>query len=35
MQKKLNGFTNIKLKRDRKMHFEDHNMTFCVKNLKI
>ena len=35
MRKNLNGFTDIRLKRDRKMHFEDHNTTFYVKNLKI
>ena len=35
VKKNLNGFTDIILKRDRKMHFEDRNMTFCVRNLKI
>ena len=31
-KKKLYGFTNIRSKRGRKMHFEDDNTTFCVKN---
>ena len=35
MQKNLNGFTGIRLNRDRKMDFADHNTIFCVKNLKI
>ena len=35
MQKNQNSVTNIRLKRDRKMQFEDNNTTFCVKNLKI
>ena len=35
MQKNLNAFTDVRLKQDREMHFEDHNMTFYVKNLKI
>ena len=30
-----NGFTNIRLKGDKKIHFDDDNTTFCVKNLKI
>ena len=33
--KNLNRFTDIRLKRDSKMHFEDHNATFCIENLKI
>ena len=33
--KNFNGFTNIRLKRDRKIHFEDDNNTFCVKDRKI
>ena len=35
MQKHLNGFTNIRLKQYRKMHFEDDNTTFFVKNRKM
>ena len=35
MQKNLNSFTGIRLNRDRKMDFADHNTIFCVKNLKI
>ena len=35
MQKNFNIFTNIRLKRDRKIHFEDDNNTFCVKDRKI
>ena len=35
MQKNLSGFTNIRLKRDRKIHFVDDNNTFCVKGRKI
>ena len=31
----MNGFTNIRLKQDRRMHFEDDNTTFCVNNRKI
>ena len=35
MQKDLNGFMNIRLKRDRRMHFEDDTKIFCVQNRKI
>ena len=35
MQKNLDGLTDIRLKRDRKMHFENRNTAFCVKDLKI
>ena len=34
MWKNLNGFTNIRSKQDRKMHFEDDNTTFCVRIVK-
>ena len=34
MQQKLNGFTDIRVKRDKKIHFEDLNTTSCVKNSK-
>ena len=34
MQQKLNGFTDIRVKRDKKIHFEDLNRTSCVKNSK-
>ena len=35
MQKNLSGFINIRLRRDRKMHFEDDSMTFCFKTRKM
>ena len=35
MQKNLNGFTDIILKQDGKMHLKDHNTSFCSKNLEI
>ena len=35
LRKNLNGFTNTRLNRDRKKHYEDNNTTFSVKNRKI
>ena len=35
MKKILKRFTNIRLKQDRKMHFQNDNTTSCVKNCKI
>ena len=32
MKKKLGRF---RLKRDKKMYFEDHHTTFCAKDFKI